>query len=49
MTSIPHGRMLSSMVTIESMLTTTKHSVGFCYAIPYHHKKESDHGFNLNI
>jgi len=42
-TSILCGPMLWSMVTIESMLTETKHWVGFCYVIPHHSKEELDH------
>ena len=43
MTSTPLGASVPNTMTTGSMLQQTKNSVGFCYVIPYHRKKESRH------
>ena len=43
MTSTPPGPSVPNTMTTGSMLQQTKNSVGFCYVIPYHRKKESRH------
>ena len=42
MISTPPGPSVPSTMTTGSMLQQTKNSVGSCYVIPYHRKKELD-------
>ena len=42
MTSIPPGPSVPNTMTTGSMLQQIKNSVGFCYVIPHHSKKESN-------
>ena len=43
MTSTLPGPSVPNTMTTGSMLRQTKNSVGFCYVIPYHRKKESNY------